>query len=132
MCPAVRAGQSAPEEKDFFRFRVDSPGAIALRIDTINLNAGDTAANLAAEIELWRKIAGTWQPLRTSGAQPAADLSAWIAWQVPVDQTGEYAVGAKSRGGYGDLGKYVVTVTGNGVNEVSAATLALPRRTRPA
>jgi hypothetical protein len=75
VCPAVRAGQTPPEEKDFFRFLVEAAGTITVRIDTINQDAQDTAANLDAEIELWRKADGVWTPLKTMGDQPAGELS---------------------------------------------------------
>ena len=116
-CPAARPGQTVPEEKDFFRFRMTAARSFTIHVNTINRDANDTAANLVAELELWRNAGETWQRLAPIGQQPDGELSAWITWQVPSGQTGEYAVGVRSRGGYGDLGQYIVTVTGAGIDE---------------
>lgn len=126
--------------RDFFRFDVPSIGGsisqqLEIVVETLNARTtGRTVANLDADLEVWFNDPATgWREitnLTANSGGPGGDL--WARWVLAFDRggwyrTGEYAVGVKSAGGYGDLGHYTVHVSGQNLVEVVPVDTGGPR-----
>jgi hypothetical protein len=98
------------DDKDFFSFWAGS-GQFTVRVDV----PLDKVANLDAEVELWERQGGLWSEVQIPSGRRihvASDLWAGFWHFVPQGSEGEYRVAVKSDGTYGDLGRYIITVTG--------------------
>lgn len=131
--PAGREGDQGivlAVSRDFFRFDItlNPPnGRVYVRVDTINgSSAGAYDANLDVDLEVWFKDPSTgWRDITALGVRRDVAADLWAEWTAPTSGTnglrvGEFAVGVKSRGGYGDLGYYTVQVRGTGRAQVVA------------
>jgi hypothetical protein len=77
------------------------------------------AANLIADLELHRFDGNTWQKVSVTPSYHK-DGSATLSFNPTLVNIYElYAVGVKSKGGYGRIGRYRLTISGSDVREAS-------------
>jgi hypothetical protein len=77
------------------------------------------AANLIADLELHRFDGNTWQKVSVTPSYHK-DGSATLSFNPTLMKIYElYAVGVKSKGGYGRIGRYRLTISGSDVREAS-------------
>ena len=87
-------------------------------VETIDQGPDDHAANLDADLEMWRNHPTSgWTEITDLGLREDDAFELAARWFLPSMQTtritpGEYAVAVKSAGEYGDLGGYTVYALG--------------------
>jgi hypothetical protein len=115
-----------PLARDFFRFDVANTGPtprLFVNVDTIDLRGSTTyAGNLDVDLEVWFNdpVSG-WTDITAQGVRGDGATDPWARWTTVILRNGQYAIGVKSHGGYGDLGAYHVHALGTDGTRLAAA-----------
>ena len=112
----------SPLDVDIFRFRARRRTLFTAEVKTINSSPDIRAANLDADIELWREDRSGWVLIQEL-EDPDSSLDAKIVHGPTHDDYRRYAIAAKSKGGYGDLGHYTVETKGSRVRSMAMMSI---------